>query len=121
MSAPNENGQILACTPAYLTKRQLSERSGLSAATIQRYKDSQKIPFFQPSGRGGKLLFPRDAIELARAHSTATQQSTDAVACDPTAIHSPHATETQRGHKQRGPRPRWQTAHKGINTDAKKL
>ena len=52
-------------SPRYLTKRQLSCRTGLSPATIQRLKDRGQIPCYQPGGKGGRLLFPIDAIEHA--------------------------------------------------------
>jgi hypothetical protein len=52
---------------AYLTKKELAARSGLSEATIQRYKDGGRIPFFQPGGKGGRVVFPIDAIETAHS------------------------------------------------------
>jgi excisionase family DNA binding protein len=47
----------------YLTAEQLSRRYGLSTSTIHRLKKAGKIPFLQPAGKGGRLLFPADAIE----------------------------------------------------------
>lgn len=44
---------------------ELSATSGLSASTIRRLVRDDRIPFHQPSGKGGKLLFPPDAIERA--------------------------------------------------------
>lgn len=49
----------------YLDITQFIARTGLSEATIHRLKRAGKIPFFQPTGKGGKLLFPLDAIERA--------------------------------------------------------
>jgi excisionase family DNA binding protein len=49
----------------YLTVEELSRRSGLSTSTLHRLKKADKIPFFQPAGKGGRLLFPADAIEQA--------------------------------------------------------
>jgi hypothetical protein len=46
-----------------LTTKELSARSHLSAATLHRLKRQGKLPYFQPSGPGGRLLFPADAIE----------------------------------------------------------
>lgn len=51
----------------YLDIVQLIARTGLSESTIHRLKRAGKIPFFQPTGKGGKLLFPLDAIERAGA------------------------------------------------------
>ena len=52
----NEGAQLL-------TIQELSRRSRLSIATIHRLKKAERIPYFQPSGKGGRLLFPVDAIE----------------------------------------------------------
>ena len=51
-----------------VTIEELSEHSRLSIATIHRLKRAGKIPFFQPSGKGGRLLFPANAIEAQRRH-----------------------------------------------------
>ena len=53
----------------YLTAADLSVRTGVSLSTIHRLKDRGKIPYFQPAGKGGRVLFPRDAIERARDSS----------------------------------------------------
>ena len=45
--------------------KELSQRYGLSISTIRRLKDAGKIPFLQPAGKCGRLLFPADAIEQA--------------------------------------------------------
>jgi len=45
------------------TIQELSLHSTLSIATIHRLKKAGRIPFFQPAGKGGRLLFPADAIE----------------------------------------------------------
>ena len=49
---------------------ELSQTSGLSS-TIRRLKDDNRIPYHQPSGKGGKLLFPPDAIERTSPASDA--------------------------------------------------
>ncbi len=41
---------------------ELSQTSGLSISTIRRLVRDHRIPFLQPSGKGGKLLFPVDAL-----------------------------------------------------------
>ena len=53
------------------TLAELSQASGLSGSTIRRLVRDERIPFFQPSGKGGKLLFPFDAIERASSASGA--------------------------------------------------
>ena len=50
---------------------ELSQTSGLSTSTIRRLKDDNRIPYHQPSGKGGKLLFPPDAIERTSPASNA--------------------------------------------------
>lgn len=50
----------------------------LSPATVHRLKNAGKIPFFQPSGKGGKLLFPLNAIELAASAASAPSVPSDA-------------------------------------------
>jgi hypothetical protein len=52
-----------ASQPQYLTVAELVERSGYSSASIHRLKAKHEIPFYQPAGKGGKLLFPPDALE----------------------------------------------------------
>ena len=49
----------------YLSAEGLSAHTGLSLSTIRRLKDAGKIPFFQPAGKCGRLLFPADALEQA--------------------------------------------------------
>lgn len=61
----SDRHEVRCPTCPYLSKHQLSELTGLSPATIQRYKDAGRIPFFQPGGKGGRVLFPADAIESA--------------------------------------------------------
>lgn len=56
---------------------ELSQRTGLSASTIHRLKNAGRIPFFQPAGKGGRLLFPADAIEQA---AQASEPRTAAIA-----------------------------------------
>ena len=50
----------------------------LSPATIHRLKNAGKLPFFQPSGKGGKLLFPLNAIELATSAASVPSVPSDA-------------------------------------------
>lgn len=50
----------------------------LSPATVHRLKNAGKLPFYQPSGKGGKLLFPLNAIELAASAASAPSVPSDA-------------------------------------------
>ncbi len=75
-----------------LTITELSAKSRLSLATIHRLKDQGKIPFYQPAGKRGRLLFPADAIERAAA---AGSQTTPA---ESHALSPPHLS---------GPAPGW--------------
>jgi hypothetical protein len=49
----------------YLDIHALSAKTGLSVSTLHRLKNQRRIPFFQPGGKGAKVLFPPDAIERA--------------------------------------------------------
>jgi hypothetical protein len=80
--------------PQLLTLKEFSDRSKLSPATIHRLKRQGKIPFFQPFGPRGKLLFPADAV--ARAARAACGESFKAPA--DTAKTKPHLS---------GPCPAW--------------
>lgn len=72
----------------YVTWEQLIAQTGLSAATLQRYKRAGKIPFFQPGGPGARVLFPPDAIEaaarLSHEHHQAPAGTPGTAASDPT-------------------------------------
>jgi hypothetical protein len=82
--SPEDGQSAPACPPAqYLTRQQLAARSGLSASTVQRYKEQNLIPYFQPGGKGARVLFPMGAVEAASATAklqklTATGQAIDA-------------------------------------------
>lgn len=82
-----------------LTFSEFSAHARLSPATIHRLKDAGKIPFVQPAGKGGKLLFPVNAIELM-ATRTPDRPSAPAVAGG------------DDGVRLSGPRPKWTQAPK---------
>lgn len=65
-------------TRELLTLHELVERSGYSASTIHRLKAKGQIPFFQPAGKGGKILFPPDAIQRGDRALDAYQPPTEA-------------------------------------------
>ena len=67
----------------YLDIKQLSRQTGLSVSTVHRLKNAGKIPYFQPAGKCGKLLFPPDAIE--RAAQAAAPVSVKTIAAEPSA------------------------------------
>ena len=48
-----------------LTIREFSRQSRLSVTQIRRLVKAGRIPFLQPGGRGGKLLFSQDALSAA--------------------------------------------------------
>jgi hypothetical protein len=93
---------------AYITKKELVIRSGLSASTVQRYKDGGRIPFFQPRGKGGRLLFPPRAVEAVLGQALQDQQP--GIAATPSAgpVRAVVPPFT-RPKKLPGPRPLWQT------------
>lgn len=47
----------------YVDAETLAKRTGLSLATIWRLKRDNKISYRQPAGKGGRVLFPSDALE----------------------------------------------------------
>jgi hypothetical protein len=82
----------------YLTKRELCQKRGLSAPTIQRYKERGLIRYIQPAGRGGRVLFPPDALEgIVRS-----PQSSSPIPIPPSKVST----------GLRGPRPQWMRARK---------
>jgi excisionase family DNA binding protein len=76
----------------YLTVEELSRESRLSVSTLHRLKRAGKIPYYQPSGKGGRLLFPPDAIEHAVQASSSEPNSTS----------TDHVPQ-----RLAGPRPAW--------------
>jgi hypothetical protein len=78
----------------YFDIKQFSTTSGLSVATIRRLARDGRIPYLQPAGKGGKLLFPPDALELA------DQGATHASA-------QPRPTTSRQSSHLRGPVPSW--------------
>ena len=88
------DGQNNGDIPKLLTLKEFSNSSKLLPATIHRLKRQGKIPFFQPSGPGGKVLFPADAVAIAAksAFDTFTAAS--------------HGTSSGTAHLS-GPRPAW--------------
>jgi hypothetical protein len=61
--------------PRYLDIRQLSAMSRFSVTQIRRFVRAGKIPYFQPGGPGGKLLFPPDALEVREIDDAADRSS----------------------------------------------
>ncbi|QDU26645.1 Helix-turn-helix domain protein [Anatilimnocola aggregata] len=86
-------------TPQHLTLQEFSAISRLSPSTIHRLIKAGKIPFVQPAGKGGKLLFPLNAIELM-ATRTLDRPSAPAVASGDDCV------------RLSGPRPKWTQAPK---------
>lgn len=84
-----------ANAPQLLTLKEFSTASRLSSATIHRLKDAGRIPFHQPSGKGGKLLFPVNALDLVSTAST-TVPNVSAVDCP------------VGGERLSGPLPKWE-------------
>ena len=81
----------------YLNIEELSAQTGLSLASIHRLKKQGKIPFYQPAGKGGKLLFPPDAIERAAGTESPSVKESDPVA----------TTEDSPRPRLSGPCPAW--------------
>jgi len=84
--------------PQLLTFKEFSAASRLSSATIHRLIKAGKLPCLQPSGKGGKLLFPVNAIELATTTLSVAPQVTA-------------ADQRVGGKRLSGPTPKW-TQHR---------
>ncbi len=78
---------------SYLDINELVAITGLSEATIWRLKRAGKIPFFQPGGKGGRVKFPANAIELASRPETPSPVRDD--------------NENALSDRLPGPQPKW--------------
>jgi predicted DNA-binding transcriptional regulator AlpA len=78
---------------SYRDIEELIALTGLSRATIWRLKRKGLIPFFQPGGKGSRVVFPEDAIEQMERRATPTPESRD--------------TEQMPPKKLPGPKPKW--------------
>lgn len=96
--------------PAYLTTSQLMARTGLSLATVHRYVKKGRLPSLQPGGKGAKLLFPPDAVEIAAAAAAEKAGRELGVYSHPSRMPAGHTTSPNDmpSTKLPGPRPRWQ-------------
>jgi hypothetical protein len=77
VESPRSHRSVRTPDKTLVTIAELSATSSLSVSTIRRLVFDNRIPFLQPSGKGGKLLFPPDAIESA---SPAARNGSDASA-----------------------------------------
>lgn len=96
-----------ASTRELRSLEELAAYGGLSESTIHRLKRAGKIPYFQPAGKGGRVLFPADALEKASpAHPYHRQLEGDICPSindvEPSETPKP-ATKSPR----QGKRPRW--------------
>ncbi len=96
MSAPQDK-------KSYLNIGELIARTGLSRATIWRLKRAGNIPFFQPGGKGGRVKFPEDAIELAGQCET------------PNSVR--HDDESVSLERLPGPQPQWMSPSSTNNNE----
>ena len=93
-AAPTSRGETNAAR-TYLNIQEFARFSGLSVSTVRRLVEAGNIPFYQPGGKGTKVLLRRDALELTHAKSDLPGLSQD-----------PEAAKTPRGPKPRWMRPR---------------
>jgi len=82
-------------SPQLLTLKEFSVATRLSTATIHRLIKAGKLPCIQPSGKGGKLLFPINAIDFASTPST-------------TVPNVPAVDQRVDGERLSGPSPKWE-------------
>ena len=65
-------------SPAYLSREELAAATGLSLATIARYRAAGRLPFSQPAGKRGRVLFPREILSTLTSVGVAPQSSISA-------------------------------------------
>lgn len=90
MAGPQDN-------TSYLDVDQLAAYTGLSTATIWRLKKAGKIPFFQPAGKNGRVVFPANAIELVEQSERSSPQG---------------SAKENEAERLPGPRPQWMSPGK---------
>jgi len=73
---------------------ELHRHTGLSLSTIRRLRKAGKIPSYQPGGKGSRVTFPLNAIELA-------SQASDSLS-SPAA-----APPSEAPQRLAGPTPKW--------------
>jgi hypothetical protein len=88
-----------------LTIVELSRHSRLSIATIHRLKNDGRIRYFQPAGKGGRLLFPADAIEQSGSAVGEAAGAELSPAVDEAAGAGPSPAAGDQ--RLSGPRPAW--------------
>lgn len=64
--------------------QELSKRSGVPIVTLRRWARAGSIPFFQPGGKNGRLLFPVDAIEASYSSDPTSERTTPRAGRRPT-------------------------------------
>lgn len=63
MANQTEGVSMDGASRQYLKIDELSIKTGLSVPTLRRLVRNKRIPCIQPAGKGGRLLFPSDALE----------------------------------------------------------
>jgi excisionase family DNA binding protein len=91
--------ETLLGVPQLLTLKEFCGVTRLSPATIHRLIKAGKLPCYQPGGKGGKLLFAMNAIDLVASPVSASS-----------ALSADRNAGSQR---LSGPTPKWQvTRHR---------
>ena len=62
----------------YISLQELVASCPFSESQIRRFVKDEKIPFQQPGGENGKLIFPEDALEQL-VHSTSHNENIDSL------------------------------------------
>lgn len=81
-------------TSQYLTADSFCQLAGISRSTLGRWKQLGLIPYVQPAGKRGRLLFPANALEACQK-----LQSIPAT--------RPLESAGSQPSKLRGRRPKW--------------
>jgi len=79
----------------FVSKKELCAVTGLSPASVERYRRAGKIPYWQPGGPGARVLYLLDAITTVTAACAAP-------------VSPPTTISANSSRKRFGRRPSWE-------------
>lgn len=88
-------------TQSFYSPQEFATLTGLSIATVHRYRKAGKLPFLQPGGPGGRILIPANALDQF-IHAVKVEASPGA-STEP----APNTGSVSKVAPRSGPTPRW--------------
>lgn len=86
----------------FLSPVEFARLSGLSLSTVARYLANGKLPYYQPGGKGCRVLIPRSGLQDVDVNAARKGASSE---------RAPSSTDIPTAARQRsglaGPRPKW--------------